>query len=211
MKRLVKGQTPAWAMLLSPFRYLSIRHEVKDRVDYIWPLVLTLITMGVFWLLPVPARVLGEGGFLIGVRDLIALFAAFFVVALAAVSTFDRKTLDQPMDGTPPRLDGRDLTRRQFDCRLFGYLAALSFALFLACVAAEIAAPSLRYLFSPRVLWWIRAVLGSVFTFGFWSMVVTTLLGIWFLIERVHLKEPEDERQGQPPFERPKSVNRNAA
>jgi hypothetical protein len=211
MKWSVKGQTPAWLMLLAPFRYLAVRHEVKRRIDYGWPLALAALTMGTLWLLPVASQVLGEGGYLKGVRELIALFAAFFVVALAAVSTFDRPTLDMVMEGTPPTLDGRDLTRRQFVCRLFGYLAALSFVLFLMSVAAEIVAPSFRYWFSPHILWWIRAVLGTLFAFGFWNMVATTFLGIWFLIERVHLLAPENGQPAQPPFERPRSIGRRDA
>jgi hypothetical protein len=41
--------------------------------------------------------------------------------------TFENKTLDHEMQGTTPTLYGRNLTRRQFVCYLFGYLAALSF------------------------------------------------------------------------------------
>jgi len=211
MTRLFPGQASAWRRLLSPFRYLRIKHDLKRRFDIWWPLCLTLVTMLVFLILPVTPRVLGEGGFLKGIRELISLLAAFYVVALAAVSTFDRPGLDKPMEGTPPTLDGKDQTRRQYVCFLFGYLAALSFLLFLVSVSAEILAPSLRVIFPPRALWWLRAGLGSLFTFGFWSMIVTTMLGIWFLIERVHLKEPEAGEPESPPFERPQAEHRRRA
>jgi hypothetical protein len=214
MKLLLKGQAPAWSLLLSPFAYLWIKHPFKTRIDWWWPLVLTAMTMTLLWLLPVTPRILGEAGFLKGIRDLIALFAAFFVVALAAVSTFARRSLDQLMEGTPPTLNGRDLTRREFVCYLFGYLAALSFVLFLACIAAEIVAPSFRFLFTPNILWWIRALSGTAFAFGFWNMVTTTFLGIWFLIERIHIGGPEkdDEEQMSPsPQDRPQSMGRRAA
>jgi hypothetical protein len=211
MNRLLPGQASAWMRLLAPFRYLCIKHEFKRRFDIWWPLGLTIVTMGVFWILPVTPRVLSDGGFLKGVRDLIALLAAFYVVALAAVSTFDRPGLDKPMEGTPPTLDGKDQTRRQYVCFLFGYLSALSFVLFLVSVGAEIVAPSLRVTFNPTVLWWLRAILGSIFTFGFWSMIVTTMLGIWFLIERVHLKEPESGEPENAPLDRPRAAHRRAA
>lgn len=213
MRLLVRGQTSAIRRLLSPFRYLQIKHDLKGRFDFGWPIFLTVLTMGGFWLLPIAPQTLGDAGFLKGIRELIGLFAAFFVVALAAVSTFARPSLDQLMEGTPPKLAGRDLTRRQFVCYLFGYLAALSFTLFLACVAAEIIAPSLRHLFSPLILWWIRALLGAVFAFGFWSMVVTTFLGIWFLVERVHVGAPDgaEAEAPRPRPERPRSIGRNAA
>jgi hypothetical protein len=198
---LAKGETPAWKRLVTPIRYLSIHHEIKSRFDWWWPVILTILTMLGFWLLPKPPAILGEQGFLKGIRELIALFAAFFVVALAAVATFARESLDQPMQGKTPTLDGRDLSRRQFICYVFGYLAVLSFALFLACVLAQIIAPSLRAELSPGALWWIRAISGTIFAFGFWNMVVTTLLGIYFLVERVHLDTPANP--AQPAGDRP--------
>ena len=146
-----RGETPAWKRLSTPLRYLSIRHEIKARFDWGWPLFLTVVTMLIFWLLPVTPPILGETGFMKGIRELIALFAAFFVVALAAVATFSRESLDLPMEGTTPTLNGRDLSRRQFVCYLFGYLAVISFALFLAAVLAQVLAPSLRADLSPRI------------------------------------------------------------
>jgi hypothetical protein len=178
--------------------YLAIRHEIKVRYDWGWPLVLTAVTMFVFWVLPVRPHVLGEDGVLKGVREFIVLLAAFFVVALAAVATFALETLDRPMQGTTPTLYGRDLTRRQFVCYLFGYLCVLSFALFLGCVAAQVVVPSLRVELSARVFWWVKATAGSIFTFGFWNMIVTTLLGIYFLVERVHLGAGDTPREDRP-------------
>jgi hypothetical protein len=208
IRPLAPGETPAWKRLATPFRYLSIRHEIKTRFDWVWPLILTFITMMTFWLLPVTPKILGDDGFLKGVRDLIALFAAFFVVALAAVATFARPSLDELMQGTSPKLDDRELSRREFVCYLFGYLAVVSFALFLAAVVAQIIAPSLRLELSARSLWWVKAVCGTVFAFGFWNMFITTLLGIYFLVERVHLARPED---GAPRRLGPESIDRKAA
>jgi hypothetical protein len=204
MRLLASGETPAWKRLIAPIRYLSIRHEIKSRFDWGWPLFLTTITMVAFWLLPVTPTILGEAGVLKSIRELIALFAAFFVVALAAVATFARPSLDEPMQGTTPRLDNRDLSRRQFVCYLFGYLAVLSFGLFLGAIAAEIVFPSLHAALPPRALWWVKGICGTIFTFGFWNMVITTLLGIYFLVERVHLDTPATPKENKP-------LNRRAA
>lgn len=184
---LVKGETPAWKRLISPVKYLAIKHELKDRFDWWWPGVLTVATMALLWALPVRATVLGEAGLLDSIRDLIALLAAFYVVALAAVATFQQETLDKSMEGTTPKLYGKDLTRRQFVCYLFGYLAFLAFSLFLVIIVAQAVVPSANVLLDPDPLWWVTGVLGAVFAFFFWNMIVTTLLGIYFLVERVHL------------------------
>jgi len=155
----VRRRTPAWKRLAAPAAYLRIRHDVKPTFDFWWPLVFTAATTGVFWWLPVKPAILGDAGFLKGIRELISLFAAFFVIALAAVSTFDRTGMDRLMPGTPPRLGERDLTQRQFVCYLFGYLAILSFVLFIGAIVAEIIAPSLRVLLSPRALGWTKFAL----------------------------------------------------
>lgn len=207
-----RRRTPAWKRFLSPVRYLAIHHAMKARFDWWWPIGFTVITMLIFWILPVKPEVLGDKGFLKGIRDLIALLAAFFVVALAAVSTFALDSLDQPMIGTTPTLDGHDLSRRQYVCYLFGYLSVLSFVLFLVAIGAEILAPSLRVALPVIVLWWTRAVLGTLYTLAFWNMFFTTLLGIFFLVERVHLRPSQSGGPTEPPVEnRPRSIDREAA
>ena len=77
-------------------------------------------------------------------------FAGIFIAALAAVSTFDRHTLDDLMPAPAPRLELRtrgqdetvDLTMRMFLTHLFAYLTTYSFLLALICVICEALAPS---------------------------------------------------------------------
>lgn len=189
IRPLARGETPAWVRLLAPFRYLTIQHGLKSRFDWIWPGILTAITIIVFCLLPIQPKLFGDHGILQGIRDLIVLFSAFFVAALAAVATFARESLDDPMQGTSPRLGERELTRRQFVCYLFGYLAVLAFMLFLAIIVAEIGTPSLHVVLSPPLFSWVKLITGTIFTLAFWNMMVTTLLGVYFLVERVNFDE----------------------
>lgn len=189
IKVLAKGEPPAWKRLIAPLKYLLIKHDIKPRFDWAWPLVMTVITMLLFWWLPRLPALLGEAGILKSLRDLIALLAAFFVAALAAVATFAREGLDEPMEGTTPTLHDVDLTRRQYVTYLFGYLAFTAFALFFCIVLAQLLTPSLWLWLSPRVMWWVKAIAGTMFIFAFWNMAVTTMLGIYFLIERVHIQK----------------------
>ena len=179
------SHTAAWRRMLSPLRYLFIRHGAKRAFDFGWPAALSIVTIAIFIVLPVRPPILGDQGFLKSLHDLIGLLAAFFVAALAAVSTVDRKTLDIPMLGAPPILDRKPLSRRSFICMLFGYLSFVAFALFLGSVLAEFIAPSLRVSVNARTLDILRLFLGLVYAAVFWNMVCTTLLGIWFLVERV--------------------------
>jgi hypothetical protein len=44
----------------------------------------------------------------------------------------------------------------------------------------------LEEVFAAR--WWeSKAVCGAIFAFGFWNMIITSMLGIYFLVERVQL------------------------
>ncbi len=189
MKLFLRGETPAWKRLVRPLRYLFIRHDIKIRFDLFWPAILTIATVMLLYFLPKPPLLMGDAGVLKSMRDLIALLAAFFVAALAAVATFARDTLDKPMEGTSPTLDGKELTRRQFVSYLFGYLAFLAFALFFTIIFAQILVPSLWVWFAPDTMWWIKGIFGTLFVFASWNMAITTLLGIYFLVERVHLRD----------------------
>lgn len=67
MRVLAPREPAAWRRLVAPVRYLSIHHSLKDRFDWWWPVVLTVVTMAVFWLLPEKPEILGDKGFLKGV------------------------------------------------------------------------------------------------------------------------------------------------
>lgn len=204
IRPLAPGETAAWRRLLRPLAYLSIRHETKYKFDWGWPLGLAVVTVLIFWVLPAKPQLLGDKGLLKGVRELIALLGAFYVAALAAVATFARPTLDMPMEGTPPELAGRPLTRRQYVCYLFGYLALVAFTLFIVLVAAEALAPSIKIVVAKEYLSWVRNILIVPLAFVFWNMMITTMLGVYFLVDKVHIEKPVAvPGEGQPP-EKPK-------
>lgn len=175
-----KTEPPAEVLqhhLFRPFHYLAIQHGHKARLDWIWPGALTVITITVFCLLPVQPPLLGEHGIMTTLLGLIVLFSAFSVVALVAVASLARGSHDEYMH--------EDLTRRQFALHLFGYLAVLSFLLFLAIVGAQVVVPSLHVLLSRTLFSGVKLGTGTMFALAFWNMVVETMLGIYFLIERV--------------------------
>ena len=183
--RSANTKSPAWRRMLSPLRYLAIRHTAKIAFDWGFPAILTAATLAVFILLPIRPPIVGDKGVLRQLHDLIGLLAAFFVAALAAVSTVDRKSLDAPMIGTPPILYGEALSRRRFVCMLFGYLSFVAFALYLCSIIADVFAPSLRAVVTPSWLGYLKVTLGGAYGFAFWNMSTTTMLGIWFLVDRV--------------------------
>src|SRR5262249_16773566 len=102
---------------------------------------------------------------------------------------------DRPMEGDPPRLRQkfrgewieRQLTRRQFLCFLFGYLAFLTLLISIGAIAVNIVRPSLISLIVAKH-WAVYLKFGSLFLFlfVFWNLVTTTLVGLFYLTDRMH-------------------------
>ena len=115
----------------------------------------------------------------------------FYIAALAAIAAFPNKLLDEPMKGQGPtigrwhqgaRIDER-VSRRRFLVILFGYCAFLAIAIFGVGVVSTMGAPSIataKWMAGYRVVW-----LAVYFAMSA-SLLVATLLGLHYLIDRMH-------------------------
>ncbi len=190
--------------LLSPLYYLMIFHERKSHYDLTVPAIFAVLTTAAFVLLPVSPRLLGEQGVLKEFQTLLSFLAAFFLAALAAVATFNKPSLDTLMAGEPPTLWVQRsgyfvlarLTRRQFVCYLFGYLSFVSMALFLIIAGLNAARPSIWLI--PQSDWytWSKAAMVCLGSFVLWNMICTTLLGLYYLSERIHREADQPKENG---------------
>lgn len=187
--------------LLSPLTYLRIRqgkgrfYYSKRFYDFGLPITLGILTSMICFSLPVEPVLLGDTGILNQVSGLLQLLVAFFIAALAAVATFDRKSMDQEMRGHPALLKRWDpqeekesdkvLTRRQFVCHLFGYLAFSSLFLLFMIIVAKMVYPSLEKVIEFKFLECLEVF--SIFSFWciFWNIIISTVLGLYFLSDRM--------------------------
>jgi hypothetical protein len=120
----------------------------------------------------------------------------FFIAALAAIATFQRtSSLIWLASATLEEFDeseGRDkptpLTRRRFLCFLFGNLAFLALALFTITAAALIVKPSIMTAIASNYIPWVRAMAAFLLLFGFWHLLSISLLGLYYLTDRLHRK-----------------------
>lgn len=123
------------------------------------------------------------------------LLVAFYIAALAAVSSFRSKSLDEVMKGRAPTLTvvrhgertTEVLTRRRFLAILFGYCATLSillyiFGILLIHVSVSVAFPV-----------WINTAMRisgfcawAAYTWMLCSLLVTTFLSLHYLVDRMH-------------------------
>lgn len=183
--------------------YRRIRHEMMWR--YIWgaPMVLTFVIVIVYLLLPVKPRLGGDTGLLKSLSQILALLPGFFICALAAVATFNRPEMDETMPSPAPTimiahrgdLIEIDLTRRMFLSYLFSYLSILSVTLFVFVVVAPYLEPSIEHILSwdqwyvtgPQCYAILRYVFVSMISYFLSSLLLTTLHGVYFLCERIHM------------------------
>lgn len=173
--------------LASPFSYLRIQHEDKWIYDWLVPLILSAGTLAVYYFFIPVASVVSEGGVISSITDFIANLPGFFIAALAAVATFNKHDIDELMANAPKihiMHHGNsmlvEMTRRRFLCVLFSYLTAVSV---LIVMVTRIA----LNLVIPNECWLVVSWFGiSIFTYAVWQMIVATLLGLYYLGERLH-------------------------
>lgn len=175
----------------SPFTYLRIKHNDHHLYTIALPLMFA-IALSALTLLFVPhSSYAGQDGMIHGIAKFIGSLPGFFIAALAAVATFNKPDIDNLMQNPPEipvEYEGQTtmvkMTRRRFLCVLFSYLAAMSITLIIATkifVSISIPQP-----FTIPLSW-----LGVIaFYFGLSQMLVASMLGLYYLGERMHTPDP---------------------
>jgi hypothetical protein len=182
------------------FAFRQIEHGQLPWITWRLPLALTAVVAVAFIMLPAKPDLFGDGGLNGSILSLVATLPGFFIAALAAVSTFQRETLDETMPAPAPRLklrtrgqdDAVDLTMRMFLSHLFAYLTAYSFLLALLCVVCEALAPAVRAMIQASNF--DAALLNLLVRLGYVAMaawflsniITAALFGMYFLAERMH-------------------------
>ncbi|MGN6421956.1 MAG: hypothetical protein ACTHLA_01465 [Asticcacaulis sp.] len=192
--------------LLTPCKYLLIKEgksslQSKAMYDYYLPILFSILTVLVTYALGQPAVIHKHPGLAKSLQDLLALLIAFYMAALAAVATFDRPGIDDVLDGEGASLkfwnnDENDyvdveLTYRQFISYLFGYLSFASLILFGLLIFFTKAWPIIENkthgaLIRPDLVFVaVDLIIFCVVFFLLWQLIFTSLLGIYFLSERL--------------------------
>ncbi|GAA6194526.1 hypothetical protein [Phaeobacter sp. NW0010-22] len=158
-----------------------------------------LLTVGLIFL-PGELALTGKQGFLTGLLGTISLLPGFYIASLAAVATFGGEHMDETMPSPAPKVfiktaqtEGSDeLTRRMFLSYLFGYLAIVSLLLVAACFLLGVVAPGIRSLIETQwpthavlVVFSLKTALVFSMSFVLGSILVTTLHGTYYLMERI--------------------------
>lgn len=184
--------------LFSPLNYLLIKHEEKGKYDYGIPFAVSVCVTIAYHFYADRIPLISNNGLVLQVNGLLQVLIGFYIAALAAVSTFSSPSIDEIMAGDPPTLVEKfrgkkvkvQLTRRRFVCYLFGYLALVSFMLFcIGMISILVGKPFyfwLSTLMTPDIIVWIKTMFVAAYVFLLMNIIITTLLGLYFLAIRFH-------------------------
>lgn len=197
----------ARSRLLRPLNFLRIKAEGLG--TYRWGLPTAFCVIISFYLAWHPKRLP-----LFGVSSLASILISFlqflpgfYIASLAAVATFGKTSMEEPLAGSSAKLFSsengrvleRTLNRRHFLSYLFGYLSFISLVLFAFVSLCQAASPvplleniliHWEIPFSSNVLEWFFFV---PLLFFFCQMFILTLLGLFYLCDRIHWKGEEKE------------------
>jgi hypothetical protein len=182
--------------LLRPMSYLSISHQMKWKVDWLYPLVAAFMSTAVLLIArrygPVP--VFGDSGIYGKILSFTQNLPGFYIAALAAIATFNRSDIDKIMPEPAPSIDitrlGKSenikLTRRRFLSSMFAFLTAESILIVVLCMAAQELAPTLKSVISLRAQEYATSVALLVLLTLFWQMLITSFWGLFYLGDKLH-------------------------
>jgi hypothetical protein len=188
--------------LTRPIAFRQIQHPALHIINVYVPSVLTILNIILYIVLPIEPKLFGDDSVTSNALLFITVLPGFFIAALAAVATFPGDNLNEIMPAPAPTLVMRtgntlapvELTSRIFLCHLFSYLTVLSFAGFLIGAGSDLLAPSARYLLAEITVAEVTRVISTllhilyiaVLTWVFANLIVTTVYGLYFLVERIH-------------------------
>lgn len=182
--------------LLTPVAYLKIRRDDKLLEELFIPLALTTLTIITIYLAGEKFSVFGSPGLIVSIVSYLQLLSGFYITALAAIATFNRDGMDDPMLGDPPTLEMRNsllpekLSRRRFLCFLFGYLAFGSLMLYIGGTIITLAAPILKSQLDTTTIVILRWAIATIYIFCTFNILITSLLGMYYLTDRLHQSPP---------------------
>jgi hypothetical protein len=183
--------------LLTPLSYLRIERQDKVTDELVIPGLVTLALVAVLFYFSGKIPVFSEKGVISVIVGYLQIVSGFYIASLAAVATFNKDSMDKPMPGIPVLLRSRRrkkgrseaLSRRRFLCFLFGYLSFMSLFLYFGGSALVLLAPHIKAIFAGELFLFLKWVVVIVYIFLTSNMLVTTLLGLYYMTDRIHRRE----------------------
>ena len=181
-------------IISAPLSYLKIKQPQKKWFDYVLPLILSVsisVAIIIFDLTFKDIELFSEKGIVNIINGLTQILPGFYLTSMAAVATFPNKYMDNIMYGIPPKINGNDLTRREFLISLFGYLCFVCIILYLY------GSLSIYFydFFSFNIIYskLMKFLFCLIYFYILFNMLLTTSLGLYFLIFKINKDLPKLE------------------
>ncbi|MCP3187572.1 hypothetical protein [Klebsiella pneumoniae] len=180
----------AFKKILTPVDYIRIEHPEKRVFDIYIPLIASLAIAAFIFSLDKPVPIIAKDGLISVINGILQILSGFYIASMAAVATFQKSGMDSIMDGTPPTLKGKDLTRRKFLTYLFGYLAFASIIMYLIGGGLQLLSPTLSSAQWAKICW-VKISFVVIYLFIIANIICTTILGMYFMIDKMHDEKPK--------------------
>ena len=196
--------------LFRPLDYLRIEHPQKKKFDIIIPLILSIISTGLFAILPQPIKLFSDCGLIFFVTDLLKILSGFYIASLAAVATFNGPGMEQNIAGKPIILEKiykgkktkEELTRRKFLCLLFGYLSFMSIFLYFLGAGSILLKENIKIVFPNIVNDYLKYLFIFCYSILVYNLLITTMHGLYYLVDRIHRIDPYIHNEDTKPPEK---------
>lgn len=189
-------------ILTSPFKFLFVVYPGGHTLSCILPLILSSVTVYLTIFLDLDIPITGDDGILKAAIGIFTISGGFYVAVLAVFAATNDKMLNSYFVGDKKpfiRGENEDLTRKRFLSLLFGYLAFLSFA--LVTVSSIVTVYKGAYLkLEPSQFKTIAPyVLGYIGSFLAYQLFLLSLVGLYYLTDRLHRADGRATFKSVPP------------
>lgn len=182
--------------LLRPFSYLTIKHEQKWQVDWLYPMILSVLSTMIIFIMRHFGQIslYTDGGMISKILNFIQVLPGFYIAALAAIATFNRTDIDKTMPAPPPEINieisGQNvlikLTRRRFLCSMFAFLTAECITIIVLCIFTQALYEPIKTIIPISIQIWVSGLFVLIFFTLFWQMIIASFWGLFYLGERLH-------------------------
>ncbi len=176
--------------LFTAFSFYKLRSSDLIYFQYVFPTLMSIAISVIFSTMIMNGFHVKLNDILLSSTTLMGVLVGFYIAALAAVTSFPNTTLDSPMKGDAPYIkSGKDgqktiISRRRFLSIILGYCAFLSIFIYIVgSISAGVDFSNTNYVLSYK---YITATLWIIYCWILCSLLVTTMLGLHYLIDRMH-------------------------
>lgn len=178
-------------IIATPLSYLKIKQPQKKWFDFILPIILSLCLSTLIIFVDVNYKCIElfiSNGIVNTINGITQILSGFYLASMAAIATFPNKDMDNIMHGVPPKINGKNLTRRDFLIRLFGYLSFICIFIYFFGSTAVYFSDFIN-LESYNQL--VKFVFCTIYFTIFFNMLFTTSLGLYFTIVKINQTKNE--------------------